>query len=102
MALEEAADGPQATSANVGPRGGRTSGDPANDPRLTTLIEASMAFNIPKGTLSRNAKKRPGDLGYLRCIRHRRKVYFWRDDVKGLARSRVGLRGRRVGEEETR
>jgi hypothetical protein len=66
---------------------------PETDPSLIYLAGAATFYNIPKATLSKSAKKRPGDLGYLWSGREGRRVWFRKTDMERLSKSRARLGG---------
>jgi hypothetical protein len=64
------------------------------DRSLIGLTEASELFDIPKSGLSKAAGKAVGVPGHLRCERAGRRVFFYREDISNLARSRCKLKPR--------
>ena len=58
------------------------------------LVEASEIYNIPKSVLSKAAAKNPGTRGYLPSIRKGRRVFFYREDIQNLSRSREQMKRR--------
>ena len=58
------------------------------------LVEASEFYDIPKSVLSKAAAKNPGTRGYLPSIRKGRRVFFYREDIQNLSRSREQMKRR--------
>ncbi|MBI3271462.1 MAG: hypothetical protein HYZ53_20900 [Planctomycetes bacterium] len=71
------------------PLGGNNSVvDPESDPSLIRLGDAAEKYNIPKSTLTKNAKRPPGHPGYVWSRTVGRKRYFRRADLEYLNRAR--------------
>ena len=67
---------------------------PENDPGLIYQADAATFYNIPKSVLSKAAKKKPGEPGYLWSGRGRKgkekrtRVWHRKKDLEKIARSR--------------
>ncbi|MFA5424412.1 MAG: hypothetical protein WC374_11210 [Phycisphaerae bacterium] len=64
---------------------------PETDAKLIYQAEASQLYNIPKSTLSKAAKKSPGEVGYLWSGHKGKRIFYRKKDVEKLARSRAKL-----------
>jgi len=64
---------------------------PETDTKLIYQADASQLYNIPKSTLSKAAKKSPGEVGYLWSGHKGKRVFYRRKDIEKLSRSRAKL-----------
>ncbi len=60
---------------------------PETDPKLIYQADAAEFYNIPKSTLSKAAKKKMGEAGYLWSGRKGKRVFYRKKDIEKLARS---------------
>jgi len=64
---------------------------PETNPALIYQADAAQAYNIPKSTLTKLSKKKPGELGYLWSGHKDGRVFYRKADVLRLSRSRTRL-----------
>jgi len=65
---------------------------PETDQSLIYQANAETFYDIPKSTLSKASKKKPGEVGYLWSGHKGRRVFYRKEDCERLSRSRKRLR----------
>ena len=66
---------------------------PDTNSQLIWQVDAALFYGIPKGILSKAAKKSPSEPGYLRSGTKGRRRFYRRKDIERFSRSREKLRG---------
>jgi hypothetical protein len=89
--LIEAIDKSAGSKVEHGKAGSAIQATPETDPGLIYLSAAAELYNIPKSTLSKAARRKPGELGYLWSVPKGRRVILRRTDCVRLGRSRTKL-----------
>lgn len=97
LSLEHKADAPknkavESSPPEPPPKQERTLEDLKNDLKMIGLAQASFEYNIPRSTLSAAAKRNTGQAGFLASIKIGHLRFFYKDDLRKLARSREAYR----------
>jgi hypothetical protein len=79
------------SDSSGGKSGDNVQATPETDPQLIYQADAADFYNIPKSTLSKAAKKKEGEAGYLWSGRKGKRVFYRKKDLEKLARSRTQL-----------